>query len=970
MTRTMIARAAGLTLTLALLWCWLGTGGANAVVVELHDGHVVGVSLRAGVSPASIPGVRARAVRPNLDEGNMDYNGGPVVHSSAPYVIFWDPSDEIPTPTKTLLVRYLRDAANDSGMATNDYGVVRQYSDQTGIADYVQTYSSAQVIVDHHAYPPRDTTNCPDVDVSYYPNCLTDAQLQAELTHLITAEDLPTDGLTSSSELVANAPIYFIFTPADVNICLSGSLCADSSNGFCSYHGSYAEDGNNALYVAIPLISAESDDPQLSPKGCQDDGNTAIQEPNGDGGDVAIKLMTHEDIESITDPLLDAWYDTSSGQEVADNCNAYGAPADPAQGFSPNAFTPTLGGSATPVAPATTGTLSNQLDNGDSYYVQSVWSNGDVNCELRPSAGSVAAGFTAPSVDQAAGRAISFDPSASSSSAGYSSIAWSFGDGTTSFASTATTANPAPATVSHTYATPGMYTVTLTLVDTKGNVASATHTVRVLYAPTAAFEVENPPPVAGSAMYLDDSGSSDANDGGSITSYTWHFGDGGKETLTAPSQVSHTYASPGFYTVSLTVTDNFGLRSTSSETIQVVVPPTAAFTDSPADPLSGDAVAFDGSGSSDPNSGGSIVSYSWSFGDLNDTTPGTGATPSHTYSAPGMYMVELTVTDNFGLSTTTSGQVIVTSSAGFNPPVAVFTFSPSAPAPDQAVAFDGRGSSDLNFDATISSYSWSFGDGGTGTGATPPHTYASAGSYVVALTVTDNFGLSSTSTGSVRVFAAPSAAFTFSPASPLSGHVVSFRSGGSSDPNSGGSISSYSWSFGDGATATGAAPSHTFKHPGAHTVTLTVTDSFGVSASSSRVLTVEGSPSVSGTSLSGVGHGRPRLTFLLLAGANAPNLERVVIDLPRGLSFHKRGLAKGVSVKKVTFAIKPGHRELTIKLNRSASRVRVAISGAALTVSRTLERTVGAGRVKRLMLVLTAIDSTGASTKLTLRQGV
>ena len=82
---------------------------------------------------------------------------------------------------------------------------------------------------------------------------------------------------------------------------------------------------------------------------------------------------------------------------------------------------------------------------------------------MRPSIGTVTPSFTVPSGSPPIGTSVSFDPSASSSTAGYSSIAWSFGDGGTSFVSTATTASVAPAIVSHTYTTPGTYTVTLTL---------------------------------------------------------------------------------------------------------------------------------------------------------------------------------------------------------------------------------------------------------------------------------------------------------------------------------------------------------------------------------------------------------------------------------------------------------------------------------------------------------------------------
>jgi PKD repeat protein len=853
----MVAWAAALVL--ALLGCWLGAGSAHALVVQLPNGHAVGVAPRAGVAPASISGVRTTRANPNVpDNGNVNYHDGPVVHSSAPYLIFWGPLGSFSASTEALLTRYFTDVAHDSGSATNVYGVARQYTDPTGFADYQQTFSSAaQVIYDIDPYPARDTTNCPDVNDTYYPTCVTDAQLQGELTSLIVSSHLPTDGSTGAGELSDNAPIYFIVTPADVNICNPGIGCSDTT--FCAYHGDYTTSGSHVLYAAIDLLSAESADPALSPKECQSDNNSVVQEPNGDGGDVAIKYMSHEDNETITDPLLNAWYDSTSGNEIADNCNATGPINFPA-GTDPNAFEPTLGGTAD------TGTLFDQLINDDQYYIQSVWSNGDVNCRMQPTADALSPSFTVASGTPAVGRPVSFDPSASAPPAGYSSVTWNFGDSATGF----TTGN---ASAQHTYAAAGDYTVTLTAVDTLGNVAAATQTVTV--------------------------------------------------------------------------------RS----------PPTATFTTPSADPLVGSVVAFDGSDSSDPNSGGLISSYSWSFG---DGATATGPTPSHTYAAPGIYMVQLTVTDNFGVVSST----VSTQLQALAVPTASFAFSPTA-LTGHAAAFDGTASSDPNSGGSISSYDWSFGDGTTGTGATPSHTYGSPGMYSVQLTVTDNFGVVSASVSrQLQVLAPPTASFTVSPAIPLSGRAVTFA-GVAADPNAGGSISSYRWSFGGGATGAGPTASHTYAAPGTYTVKLTVTDSFGLGTTARRIIvvTARGKPTVSHARLS-FGKGAPKLSFVLTAGTHAPSLERVVIGLPRGMSFDKKRLAKGVSVKsasgkKLSFADKLGHRRLTITLKRAAGAVKVTI--AAITAPRTLGHTAHAGKRKSLKIAVTAIDLAGTQTPLTLK---
>jgi PKD repeat protein len=83
----------------------------------------------------------------------------------------------------------------------------------------------------------------------------------------------------------------------------------------------------------------------------------------------------------------------------------------------------------------------------------------------------------------------------------------------------------------------------------------------------------------------------------------------------------------------------------------------------------------------------------------------------------------------------------------------------------------------------------------------------------------------------------PTASFTFSPSSPAVGQTVTFDASSSYDPD--GSIVSYSWNFGDGSTASGAVVQHSYSSPGTYTVTLTVTDNNGLTASISKQITVD-----------------------------------------------------------------------------------------------------------------------------------
>ncbi|MDQ2737495.1 MAG: PKD domain-containing protein, partial [Actinomycetota bacterium] len=154
--------------------------------------------------------------------------------------------------------------------------------------------------------------------------------------------------------------------------------------------------------------------------------------------------------------------------------------------------------------------------------------------------------------------------------------------------------------------------------------------------------------------------------------------------------------------------------------------PTASFTSTP----NGLSAAFDGSGSS-ASSGKTIASYSWDFGD--GTPAGTGVAPTHTYTATGTYQVVLTVADSAGVLASQTRAVTV--SAPHPAPVAVI----SAVASGLSVQFDGTGSTTSD-GASVTGFSWDFGDGATSTQAKPVHGYSKAGSYPVTLTVTDSMG--------------------------------------------------------------------------------------------------------------------------------------------------------------------------------------------------------------------------------------
>ena len=217
-------------------------------------------------------------------------------------------------------------------------------------------------------------------------------------------------------------------------------------------------------------------------------------------------------------------------------------------------------------------------------------------------------------------------------------------------------------------------------------------------------------------------GSRSEDPDGTITDYTWDFGDG---SSASSATVSHTYAVSDIYWVTLYVTDDQGATASQSGEVYVTAPPNAVPVAKLTSTCSGLTCSFDASSSSD--SDGTIASYAWMFG---DGAIGSGPALAHAYAAHGTYTVTVTVTDDDGAIDVAT--LTVTPNA---PPRASFTSACIS----LKCTFDGSASSDA--DGTIASFVWNFGDGSAASGQTVAHRYTASGNYVVTLTATDDDNL-------------------------------------------------------------------------------------------------------------------------------------------------------------------------------------------------------------------------------------
>jgi hypothetical protein len=255
--------------------------------------------------------------RVNNESGVLVYHaGGSVMPYQLVYVIFWAPAhlqNGGATGFSPLYgtINYLHPAwVPDNSL----FDIATQYYQTIGgVTSYVVNAGYfAGYYVDSGALP---ASGCSD---TYTPNnCITDAQIQAEVAHAMTINGW-TGGMNK---------IFILFTSSGEGSCFDSGSSSCAYTQYCAYHGHFSSGGQTVIYANMPYSNYST---------C-----SSGTEPNGDVADVVTSATAHEMIEAATDPLLNAWFD-ASGNEIGDLCAYnYGANSwtNPANGIAASEFT-------------------------------------------------------------------------------------------------------------------------------------------------------------------------------------------------------------------------------------------------------------------------------------------------------------------------------------------------------------------------------------------------------------------------------------------------------------------------------------------------------------------------------------------------------------------------------------------------------------------------------------------------------
>ena len=364
---------------------------------------------------------------------------------------------------------------------------------------------------------------------------------------------------------------------------------------------------------------------------------------------------------------------------------------------------------------------------------------------------------------------------------------WSYGDGVN------TTYLTGP--FSHVYTNPGTYDVMLLVKDSYGCQDSLLKPAYINISQVKAGFIPSDTLLCPSST-----GSFTNNSLGTDLTYKWDFGD---NTYSAVVEPTHVYNLPGAYMVSLVVFDKNGCRDSIANTIRVFS-------------AKADFILNDSFSTCPPlilnatNKSSNFINFNWDFG---DGTSSTVLNPSHIYTYPGNYTIQLTVLNNGGCSDTLRKSIVI------NGPSGIYGNFPTEACNPGTIKYAVIAQNAIK-------YVWDFGDGNTifSSNDTILHTYTIPGNYLIKVILEDGIGcrVAISSMDTVRITGIQTNIKTNIRQLCDSGFIAFSDSTITND-----SVSNYLWSFGDGGTSITQNPNHFYAASGLYSIKLIATTPFG-----------------------------------------------------------------------------------------------------------------------------------------------
>jgi gliding motility-associated-like protein len=430
---------------------------------------------------------------------------------------------------------------------------------------------------------------------------------------------------------------------------------------------------------------------------------------------------------------------------------------------------------------------------------------------------------TTNSVPMCKNDASLFNASASRGIVAINAYYWKFGDGLTATGMD----------TSHTYASYGIYTASLTVVDANGCRDSVTQPITIHSLPMVNFS--STANCFRNAVYFKDLTPPVAivtND--VVTKWYWSFGDGNQQSTLIPT-TSHSYASPNAaYIAKLTDTTNYGCVGFYTQTLNVTPAPVAKF--------SADSVCLNNvthfTDLSTPLSGPLVpLTYTLNLGD--NTTPFTNLNTPHKYPFAKNYLATLIVLAQNGCYDTISDSVVVHPLPQANFTASVFCSADSTYFKSTSTISSGK----------IKTFFWNFGDGTLSSGQNITHKFPVLGagdnSFGVTLRDTSEFKCAASYSAIITIHPSPIAAFISDKNIVELHNSVQFTN--NSTAGKGATDLSSNWSFGDTATAISTAKTPSYKYDsksGTFPTKLVVTNSFNCSDSATKDIIVKLPPKI------------------------------------------------------------------------------------------------------------------------------